>query len=61
MIQSNWQSSGKPQQKSKKTPRKHQAWLAAHKLLVERLRKGINCESSDSGAFLIANQLVSTI
>lgn len=51
MIQSNWQSSGRPQQKSKKTPRKHQAWLAAHKLLVERLRKGINCESSNSGAF----------
>ena len=57
MIQSNWKSSNRPQEKSKKTPRKHQAWLAAHKVLVERLRKGINCKSSDSGAFLIANQL----
>lgn len=57
----NWQASGKRQERSRKTPRKHQAWLAAHKLLVERLRKGINCESSNSGAFLIANQLVSTI
>ncbi len=47
----NWQASGRQQERSRKTPRKYQAWLAAHKILVERLKKGINCESSDSGAF----------
>lgn len=57
----NWQASGKRQERSRKTPRKHQQWLAAHKVLLERLRKGINCESSDRGAFLVANQLVSRI
>jgi hypothetical protein len=53
MIQSNWQASNRPQQKSKKTPRKHQQWLAAHKVLVERLRKGINVKdpARDGGVF----------
>jgi hypothetical protein len=42
----NWQASGKRQERSRRTPRKHQQWLAAHKVLVERLRKGINVKAS---------------
>lgn len=38
----NWQASNRPQEKSRKTPRKHAQWLAAHKLLVARLKAGIN-------------------
>ena len=47
----NWQASGKPQEKSRKTPRKHQEWLRRHKLLVQRLREGINVKdpARDSG------------
>lgn len=52
MIQPNWQASGEPQKKSKKTPRKHQAWLAAHRLLVERLKRGINCDP-EKGLFFV--------
>lgn len=54
MNQSNWIASGKPQTKSKKTPRRHQAWLAAHKLLVAELKKGINQDPArDGGVFCL--------
>ncbi len=50
----NWQASNRPQEKSRKTPRKHAQWLAAHKLLVARLKAGINYndESLGNKAFL---------
>ncbi len=49
----NWQASNRPQQKSKKTPQKYRQWLDAHKLLVERLKKGINYPDP-TGSFLLA-------
>ena len=50
----NWQASNRPQEKSQKTPRKHAQWLAAHKLLVARLKAGINYDDESLGnrAFL---------
>jgi hypothetical protein len=43
MYESNWKSSGRSQEKPKKRPRKLEQWIAAHKLLVARLKAGINC------------------
>lgn len=51
MKLSNWKSSGKPQEKSKRTPKKHRQWLAAHKILVKRLKEGIG-ESHLTGSLL---------
>ena len=50
----NWQASNRKQEKSKKSPRKHQQWLKRHTLLVQRLKKGINCEGSGNRVFFVS-------
>jgi hypothetical protein len=50
----NWQASNHRQQKPKRKPKALQQWIAAHKILVARLREGINQdEGSSDGAFVL--------
>lgn len=52
----NWKASAKPQQKSKKTPRKYQQWITAFNLMRQRLKEGINLPSFLVKIFVVEKQ-----
>ena len=54
MNQSNWRSSGKPQEKPKQSHKRRKQKQKQLKNLAEVLRHGINCDPNDGVAFLLA-------